>query len=216
MRFKTLVSFSASMMLAGPVALAGGKAAPGVEPAARAAAARTFKELGGQAGTRLAGMPAPDQMGKAALGEPFAVMMVQLDELQAYEPGSDPGALLHDLQTVVYPIRVAGKLNGEMVLSKADGSWSPRSFAGPGHVQAMEDVRGQVTAATGAPAGSTMLVRVPALYIEFIAYRDAAGLQLTPIADLEAVGLKAGQTLPASRAFELLAPLAQQYKDMGN
>jgi hypothetical protein len=59
-----------------------------------------------------------------------------------------------------------------------------------------------------------MLVRVPALNIEFVAYHDTSGLQLTPITDLEAAGLKAGQTLPASRVFELLVPLARQHNGL--
>jgi hypothetical protein len=116
--------------------------------------------------------------------------------------------------TVVYPIRVAGKVHGEMVVSQVNGTWSARGFAGPAHMQALERVRGQVMTATGVPAGPTMLVRIPALNLELIAHHDAAGLQLTPITDLLTVGLKAGQTLPASRVFELLVPLAQQHNGL--
>lgn len=217
MRHKIFVSFSAWMMLAGTAALAGEKVAPVVvEPAARAAAARDLKELGGQTGLRLAGMPAPDQMDKTALGEPFAVMMVRLDELNRYQPAStaEPATLLHDMRTLVYPIQVAGKLHGEMVVRKVDGTWSARGFAGPAYVQVLEDIRGQVMNTAGIPVGPTMLVRVPALNIEFVAYRDTAGLHLTPITDLEAAGLKAGHTLPASRVFDLLSPLARQHNGL--
>src|SRR3954466_9988824 len=46
-------------------------------------------------------------------------------------------------------------------------------------------------------AGETMVVRVPALNLELIAYRDAPGaLQMAPVTDLPAAGLKAGQALP--------------------
>jgi hypothetical protein len=217
MRSKILISFVAWMMLTGTAAFAGEKLmSVVVEPAAQAASARALKELGGQSGQRLAGMPAPDQMDKAALGEPFAVRMVRLDELQKYQPASvaDPSALLHDMLTVIYPIRVAGKVHGEMVVGKVNGTWSARGFAGPAHMQALERVREQVVTAAGVPAGPTMLVRIPALNLEFIAHRDASSLQLTPITDLPAVGLKAGQTLPASRVFELLLPLAQQHNGL--
>jgi hypothetical protein len=232
MRSKILVSFVASMMFAGAVASAGEKAAdpadpadgsaavaaagPSVEPEAQAAAARAFQELGSQPGPRLAGMPAANQMDRAALGEPFAVMMVRLDELQRYQPASasDPQALLHDLPVAIFAIRVGGKVSGEMVMGKAGGTWSARGFAGPAHVQAMENVRGQVMSTAGVPAGAAMLVRVPALNLELVAYRDATGLYLTPIADLPTAGLKAGQTLPAARLFELLLPLAREHNGL--
>jgi len=217
MRHKILVSFSAWMMLTGTAAVAGGKAAPVVvEPAAQAAAARTLKELGGQTGQRLAGMPAREQMDRAAPGEPYAVHMVRLDELQRYQPAAavDPAALLHDTATVVYPIQVAGKVSGAMVMGKVNGTWSARRFVGASRIQALEKVRGQVINTAGVSTGSTMLVRVPALNIELIAHRDATGLQLTPVTDFPAAGLKAGETLPASRVFELLLPLATEHNGL--
>lgn len=217
MRSKILVSFIAAMMLTGAVAFAGERAvAVNVEPAANAAAAQALKDLGRQPGARLAGMPALELMDKAAPGDGFAVKMVRLDDLQRFQPASltQPEALLQDMQTVIYPIHVAGKLNGEMVMGKVGGTWSARGFAGPVRVQAMENVRGKVMSAAGVSAGATMLVRVPALNIELIGHRDAAGLQLTPVTDLPHAGLKAGQTLPAARVFELLAPLAKDHNGL--
>jgi len=211
MRCTILVSISAWMMVTG-VAIAGGQPTTVlVEPAAQSAAAQAFQAFGGLTGQRPVGVPAADKMNKAALGDPLVVNMVRLDELQNYQfaPATDPAALLHDLQTLVYPIHVAGKPNGEMVMRKVDGAWSVRGFAGPAHVQAVENVSAQLAKA-GVPAGSTMLVRVPAMGIEFVAFRDAAGLKLTPVADFAAGGLIAGQTLPASRVFAQLSPLAVQ------
>lgn len=211
MRCKNLVSFGASMMITLTALVAGAKPLPvTVDPAAQAASARALKDLGGQ---RLAGMPAAHQMDKTALGEPFVVKMVQLDDLQRWQPaaGMDAAALVRDAQTLIYPVRVAGRINGEMVMRKVDGVWSPRGFAGPRHVQAMDSVRGLVTRAAALPAGSTMLVQVPALNIEFVAYTDEGGPQLTPLTSLPAAGLEAGRTLPAARVFDLLAPLAAQH-----
>jgi hypothetical protein len=209
MRCTILVSMSAWMMLTS-AAMAGGQTTViVVEPAAQAAAAQVFKTFGGLSGQRPVGMPAADKMDKAALGDPLAVSMVRLDELQMYQSASaaDPATLLHDLQTLIYPIHVAGKVNGEMVMRKVDGAWSVRSFAGPGHVQAVENVCAQLAKA-GVPAGSMMLVRVPAMGLEFVAYRDTTGMNFTPVTDRAAAGLTAGHTLPASRVFEQLSPLA--------
>lgn len=213
MRGKSLVSLTAWMILSGTAALAAEQAAPvAVEPAAQAASARALRDLGGQAGPRLAGMPAAEQMDRTALGEPLAVKMVGLEPLQRYQAGSDPAALLQDLATLVYPIRVGGAVHGEMVLGKVNGAWSARGFGGQTHARALEKVRGQLAAA-GIPAAA-LLVRVPALNIEFVGHQGSAGLQLTPLMDLPVAGLKAGQTLPAARAFELLLPLAKQHNGL--
>jgi hypothetical protein len=215
---KILASFGASLVLTGTLVLAGGQAAPVVvERAAQEAAVQALSELGGQTGQRLAGMPTADQMARAAPGQPFAVKMVRLDELQRYQPRvSDPATLLHDLQTLIYPIWVDGKVHGEMVVANVGGAWSARGFAGPAGVQAMENSRRQIMSAAGVPAESTMLVRVPALNLQFVAHSDAAGLHLTPVTDLATAGLKAGQTLPASRVFELLLPLALKHNRLPN
>lgn len=211
MRCTILVPISAWMMVTGAAIAGGQPTAVLVEPAAQAAAAQAFQAFGGLTGQRPVGVPAADKMNKAALGDPLVVNMVWLDELQNYQfaPASDAAALLHDLQTVIYPIHVAGKPNGEMVMRKVDGAWSVRSFAGPAHVQAVESICAQLAKA-GVPAGAMMLVRVPAMGIELVAYRDATGLKLTPVADFAAGGLTAGQTLPASRVFAQLSPLAVQ------
>jgi hypothetical protein len=216
MRSKIFGSFTACLLLIGATALAGEQALPSsIDSAAQVASARAFKELGGQTGPRLAGMPAPEEMGAASLGEPLAVKMVRLDALQRYQPAAaEATSLLTDLSTLIYPIRVAGEVRGEMVMRKIDGTWSARGFGGAIHAKAMEHVRGLVTTGAKVSPSATLLVRVPALNLEFVGYNDAAGLQLTPIRDLEAAGLKAGQTLPAARVFEQLLPLAQQHNGL--
>ena len=213
MRHHTLISFAAWMTITATSLVAGAKPLPVVaDPAAQAASTRTLKELGGQP---LAGMPAAHQLGKTTFGEPFVVKMVQLDDLQRYQPGvSDAAALLRDAQSVLYPIRVAGKLHGEMVVGKVGGSWSARGFAGAGRLKVLEEARGRLAGAAALPAGTTMLVQVPALNLEFIGHTDENGLQLTPITSRPEAGLTAGQTLPAARVFELLVPLAQQHQGL--
>lgn len=207
MRGKILVSFTAVWLLLGGAAAQAAPAGEVIDPAAHTASARAFRELGGQAGPRLAGMPAAHQMDRAALGEGLAVKMVGLDALQRYQPGADVEALLEDLQTVVYSIRVAGAVHGEMTVGKVNGAWSPRGFGGMAHARALEKARARA-------GGAALLVRVPALGIEFVGRRDASGLSLTPLTDHAAAGLRAGQPLPAARAFELLLPLARQHNGL--
>ena len=216
MRSKIFGSLTACMLLIGTTALAGEPALPlDIEPAAHTASQRVFKELGVKTGPRLAGMPTAEQMDAASLGEPLAVKMVRLDELSRYQAGAaEPSALLTDLSTVIYPIRVSGEVRGEMVMRKADGTWSARGFGGPVHAKAIEQVRGLITAGARVSPSATMLVRVPALNLEFVGHRDASGLQLTPVRDFSAAGLTAGQTLPATQVFEQLSPLAKQHNGL--
>lgn len=216
MRSKIFGSLTACLLLIGTTAFAGEQPLPiTIEAAAQVASARVFKELGALKGQRLAGMPTSEEMATAALGEPMAVKMVRLDELQRYQPtAAEPTALLSDLSTVIYPIRVAGEVRGEMVMAKVDGAWSARSFGGASHAKAMEQVRATVTASARVSTSATLLVRIPALNLEFVGHQDASGLMLTPMRDLETVGIKAGQTLPAARVFEQLLPLARQHNGL--
>lgn len=214
MKFKSLIFMGTWMVLAASMALGAGLATPiAVEPAAQSAAAQAFKAFGG---TGMMGMPTTAQMKGATLGEPLSVKMVQLDELKGYKASSNsaPEALLHDLQTLVYPVKVAGGLHGEMVVGKSGGAWSARSFAGPSHLQGVENIRMAITRSAGIPASAMMLVRVPALNIEFVGYRDAAGLKLAPLHNVPSAGLVAGQLLPAQRVFELLVPLAVRHNGL--
>ena len=217
MRSKIFGSFTACLLLIGTTALAGEQALSiNIETAAQVASVRAFKELGAQTGPRLSGMPAAAEMDAAALGDPLAVKMVRLDELLRYQPGAtaDPTTLIHDLSTVIYPIRVSGEVRGEMVMGKIDGAWSARGFGGTSHAKQLEHVRELVTTSARVAPSATLLVRVPALNLELVGHQDASGLQLTPTRDLEAAGLKMGQTLPAARVFEQLLPLARQHNGL--
>jgi hypothetical protein len=98
-------------------------------------------------------------------------------------------------------------VTGEMVMGKVGGAWSARSFAGPAHVEAVENIRARLANA-GVPAGSTMLVRVPALNIEFVAYRDTTGMKLTPVTDLAAAGLTGADPADLARIQEAIATRA--------
>lgn len=188
-----------------------------VEPAAQIASEQAFHDFGAETGARVAGMPPREKMDRASLGKPIALKLVQLDDLQRYVPGArggDPSALVRDLATVIVPIRLDGKAHGEMVMRKVGGTWSPRGFAGPARVEAIEKARRGVVENARVREEATELVYIPALRLELIAHRDASGLQLTPLADLPAAGLKGGQTLPAARVFELLAPVAKQHNGL--
>lgn len=211
MKFMSLFSFGISMMLTASLAFGASSATPiAIEPAAQSAASYAFKTLSGKG---LTGVPSADQLQQATLGTPLKVMMVRLDELKQLSTTSatNPERLLHDLETLVYPVQVAGNLQGELVLGKVAGTWSTRSVAGPSHLRQVERIQAALTQAAGISASAMLLVRIPALNLECIGYRSAKGLQLAPLMNVPSAGLVAGDVLPAQQLFERVLPLALQH-----
>lgn len=214
MRYKTLMSWVACMLLSATVVRAEGDGTlVMIDAEANAASAQALKRLAGQP---LAGLPSASQLDKAALGDPLLVKMVRLDELQRFDPKSqvDPEKLLHDTSTVLYPIRVSGQVHGLMRLGKVQGTWSARGFAGPTRIRGIEHVRSVMARRAGIPLAATLLIQVPALSIEFVAFRNPTGLQLTPVTDLKDAGLLAGQVVSLAQAVKLLLPLAVSHNGL--
>lgn len=157
------------------------------------------------------GFRSVDEARLAAADAPVAVYMVRLDQLRAFQPAQDPRELLMDLQTAVYPVRVGGEVRGVLELHRQGDAWRPRSIGNPAHGRILDGVRGRVAAAHRVAAESFIEVRIPALNAYFLGHEGKGDLLLTPMLDDEALGLKAGQALPAAELFQLLQPRALQH-----
>lgn len=167
---------------------------------ALAADGETYKDLG---------LPDAASAGKAALGTPKRDFLIRLDALKAYKPGSDPEALLTDTKIVHYPLVVAGKAVSTLDLQNAKGAWT---VVGAGDVKRTDLRKRAIDASVRrfAKAESDhFIVRIPALNMEFTAFRDVNGaLQLASVADNPIAGLVAGEAEPAVKALARVQPLA--------
>ena len=180
---------------------------------AAAQALLTFQKIGRENFKRM-GFESADEMSKATLDQPLAVFMVELNDLRAYQTGSDPNKLLKRLDKVVYPVKAGDAVRSSIVLQKSKEGWKASDFGGTNFARLVTRARDESAKATSLPPNAYFVVQVPALNAYFLGYREADKLMLVPLIDDVAMNLKAGTALPAEQVFDQLRPLAQKYNGL--
>jgi hypothetical protein len=172
----------------------------------------TMRQFASDQSARALGFASEDKGANASLGEPIAVFMVRLDELQRYEPHTDPNKLLHDAETVIYPVITDGQVRSSIFLEKTNQQWNAGRFGGANLARLLNDARQQNSAKKMALAtGSQFAVEVPALNAYFMGWRSQEKLMLSPVMDDPALKLSKNETLPAQEIFTRLAVAAREH-----
>lgn len=162
------------------------------------------------------GFQSLDEVGKAKLGSPVSVYMVQLDELKTLNLDADPKSVMHDVKERLFPVHVGGSARTALVVRQdAAGKWRVASLGDASTVKLLDEVR----ALHGKAKGSTheyILVKVPAVYQMFLARTDGAGkMHLITLHEDKALGAaKKGAERPARTVLELLQKLAKESKPL--
>ncbi|UCG92728.1 MAG: hypothetical protein JSV97_03190 [candidate division WOR-3 bacterium] len=171
----------------------------------------TFSELVTKENYQAMGFASPDEVKVATLDVPVRVFVVRLDELQKYEPGSDPSPLLSGGEHVIFPVAVEENVRSSIILEKVVEKWEVTGFGSPNLIKMITDVRKDETESTRLPAYFFFVVTVPAMNLYFVAHRIGEVLMLSPIRDEPLYGFKAGITMRADEVFEALLPAAQEH-----
>lgn len=174
----------------------------------------TFSELVTQENYQEMGFASPDEAKVATLDVPLRVFMVRLDELQKYEPGSDPSPLLSGGDYVIFPVAVEGNVRSSIIVEKVMEEWKVTGFGSPNLVKMITNVRKDKSESTRLPGYFFFVVTVPAMNLYFVAHRMGEGLMLTSILDEPLYGFKAGITMRADKVFEALLPAAQAHEGL--
>ncbi len=155
------------------------------------------------------GLPDAASAGKAVLGTPKRDFIIRLDALRAFKAGGDIDALLIDTKIVHYPLLVGGKAVSSLSLHDEKGAWSLVS-AGDAQRTALRKRAIDNSIKRFAKAEEEhFVVRVPALNLEFTAFRGANDeLQLASVSDNPMAGLTAGEAEPAAKIIACILPLA--------
>lgn len=150
--------------------------------------------------------------GKAGLGKPQRDFLIRLDALKAYRAGQDPEALLVDTRLVHFPVQVDGKTRGSLTFARGEKAWSLVSVGEENRSDLREKAIGASIRRFARGAEAHFIVRIPALRLEFTAFRDGNGaLQLASITDHVQAGLVAGEAEAATRVLPRLVPLAKSH-----
>ncbi|HKE47974.1 MAG TPA: hypothetical protein VKB52_07905 [Rhodanobacteraceae bacterium] len=163
---------------------------------------------------RAFGFESAAEVRAAALEEPLAVYMVQLDDLRNYRAGTDPSSLLKRLDKVVFPVSVDKRVRSSITLEERGGKWQATSFGAPALTQRLSDARSRALASHGVQPGGSFIVHVAALNAYFLGHRNGSQLMLTAIADDSELRTRAGETQPASEVFVALAEAARRYNGL--
>ncbi|HET7500764.1 MAG TPA: hypothetical protein VFK02_07165 [Kofleriaceae bacterium] len=158
------------------------------------------------ASQRFVDMPGPDEQARAGLGAPLPVAMIRLDRLRAYQLGAPLDDLIDHLNVVLYPVQVDQDVRGEIELVRQGSSWQAVRVGASGHAREVA----RMAKLRGTPA---FLLRVPALGVEFLAYRSGDALIVVLVHVTPGVELQAGRPLPVQEALRVLVPLARAYRD---
>jgi hypothetical protein len=183
--------------------------AAGSSQEAATAGLDTLRRLAGAGNFREMGFEAPEQAQAATLGEPLHVYLVRLDQLRAYQPGTDPESLLNDVGQDLYPVRVANGTRSSILVAKTAAGWRAVGFGGAKLAKAADQRRMEKMAEAKAPPTAYAEIHVAALNLYFLSYREGTQLMLVPLVDDPDKRFHVGIPIPAGDAFALLARQAK-------
>jgi hypothetical protein len=170
--------------------------------------AESYKDLG---------LPDVASAAKAGLGTPKRDFIIRLDALKAYKPGADIEALLSDTKIVHYPVVVAGKPVSSISLVSQKGNWELISVGDAQRTNLRKAAVDNSVKRFAKAEEDHFIVRVPALNLEFTAFRDRAdALQLASLSDNPMAGLTAGEAESADKVLARLLPLALAHDGQPN
>jgi hypothetical protein len=78
----------------------------------------TFRQLVNAQNYKELGFESAEEVAKATLGEPIPVLVVSLNQLRQYEPGSDPNKLLTDFNQIHYPVMVGDQVRSAILVDQ--------------------------------------------------------------------------------------------------
>jgi len=151
------------------------------------------------------GFSSADQVKNAQLGNPLKLYSVPLDALSAYKGDANAFGLLQDAHKLIYPVTVDQQVVSSLSAAQRDDGWRTTEYGNSALTRALVAHRANK---------DDFVVWVPALKIYFTARGEGEKLVLTTIMDDPRYEFKAGENIPASRAFAVLQKAASAYNGL--
>ena len=185
----------------------------GAQRAAREAL-NTFAQLVTPENARDMGFEKPDEVRSATVGAPLPEFQVRLDELQGYAAGANPARLLHETELFLFPVLVGERVRSSLTIQHERGSFKAVAFGAPRFMRHASEVVAKIPGAAERRGESAFLVRIPALNVFFVAFRDGDRLLFASVLDDSRFDLKSGEPVPAEKVLERLVPAAKEHKGL--
>ena len=148
-------------------------------------------------------------------GDPYPVMVIGLKALKAYKSGTGAKPLLMDAKTFWFPVTVEGITRTKIEIIEKDGKWIAGEFGGVRTVKEIEIVKKQLpelleSKDIEAPY-KIMLVKIPALYAEFLYIESSQGeFLISVMVQPERYKLVNGQMYTADEVLSKLREFAKE------
>ena len=159
------------------------------------------------------GLRDPTDAQNTEVGAPIRVMVIDAGSLKTYD-GSSPDPLLREVPLVARLVRVQGQARSMIIQSNASGTWQTVQMGDTLRAAAIEQIGAVLASTQGVAESDLFLVRIPALGLDFLAYRKGS-VRLTPLFDTPAWGLQAGRTSDAAPLLSSLIAPAQAARTNG-
>jgi hypothetical protein len=173
--------------------------------AAAEAGLTTLRALVSQDNYAEMGFSSMEQVQRAQLGEPLRIYRVALDALTAFKEGSNVDSLAVDGRKSIYPVTVDQTVVSSLSVTQREDGWRATDFGNAALAKALASHR---------QSKDDIVIWVPAMKIYFTARGSGESLVLTPVMDDPRFDFKAGEALPASRAFAVLQKSASGYNGL--
>ena len=151
------------------------------------------------------GFSSLEQAQHAQLAEPMRIYRVGLDALTAFKEGSNVDSLVVDGRKSIYPVTADQQVVSSVSVTQREDGWRATDFGNAALARALASHR---------QSKDDIVVWVPAMKIYFTARGSGESLVLTPIMDDPRFDFKAGEAMPASRAFAVLQRNASGYNGL--
>lgn len=147
-------------------------------------------------------------------GKQFRQYMIGLDDIKKYKQGEDVSKIIKEYSSIeVSLVNDTGKIRTSVQFVKNKGKWEA---SGWGSTPELIIVRNAQATLADSDINKGKLIRIPALYTNFIAVSSAAGLEFIVLEDNNELNFKKGEKVTSSDAILKLVPLAIKHPGMPN
>lgn len=151
----------------------------------------------------------PLNLSKGAVGAPIQLSDVAMNQVAAYEGEQPVESLVHPLTGLIVPVHFDDQNYLGVFLKGRDSRYVPVGMGEPNMTRLIVHTMDAVAKQHNVSPESLTVLRMPGLFLTFIARSAEGKIWLTPVSTVRTYGLKSGEEVSAEEAFARLRPAAQ-------
>ncbi|MGA8301578.1 MAG: hypothetical protein WCB53_02975 [Terriglobales bacterium] len=157
----------------------------------------------------------PRTLSKGAVGAPIQLASVALNELAAYQQGRPIESLVQPLTGLIVPVYFNDENYLGIFLKGRDSHYVPVGMGEPNMTRLIARTIGAVAKQHSVSPESLTVLRVPGLFLTFVARSADGKIRLTPVSTVHTYDLKSGEEASGEEVFARLQPAAQHHHTSG-